>query len=66
LNLLDYFGWSVLEAKINAEAHTSVKSLTDVIQKAFDNLDQEMINRGVDNWMKRLDAVIKAKGGYFE
>ena len=35
-------------------------------ERAFDNLDQEMVNRGVDNWMKRLDAVIKAKGGHFE
>uniref|UniRef100_A0A914DKX6 Uncharacterized protein n=1 Tax=Acrobeloides nanus TaxID=290746 RepID=A0A914DKX6_9BILA len=32
----------------------------------FENLDQEKINKSVDDWMRRLDAVIEADGGHFE
>lgn len=66
LNVLDYCIWSIIESEVNAEAHNSVESLKEAIEIAFENLDQEVINRAVDNWMKRLDKVIAAKGGHFE
>lgn len=66
LNVLDYCIWSIIEAEVNAEAHSSVESLKKAIENAFENLDQNVINRAVDNWMKRLDKVIAANGGHFE
>uniref|UniRef100_A0A915D2Y1 adenosine kinase n=1 Tax=Ditylenchus dipsaci TaxID=166011 RepID=A0A915D2Y1_9BILA len=36
------------------------------IIRAFENSDQEMINRAIDDWPRRLDAVIESKGGHFE
>ena len=66
LNPLDYSIWSLLEADVNAEEHNSVESLKNAISEAFERLPMEVINQAVDNWMKRLDAVIKAKGGHFE
>ena len=66
LNPLDYSIWSILEAQVNAEAHDSVDSLKQAIMEAFENLNQDMINRAVDDWMRRLDAVIAAEGGHFE
>uniref|UniRef100_A0A914DIN1 Uncharacterized protein n=1 Tax=Acrobeloides nanus TaxID=290746 RepID=A0A914DIN1_9BILA len=66
LNPLDYSIWSILEAQVNEEAHESVKSLKQAIQEAFENLNQEMINRAIDDWPRRLDAVIAANEGHFE
>ena len=66
LNPLDYSIWSVLESRANAEAHNSVESLKRAITEAFKSLDQEMINRAIDNWPRRLNAVIAANGGHFE
>uniref|UniRef100_A0A914C4V3 Uncharacterized protein n=1 Tax=Acrobeloides nanus TaxID=290746 RepID=A0A914C4V3_9BILA len=66
LNQLDYSIWSILEAQVNAEAHDSVDSLKQAIMEAFENLNQDMINRAVDDWMRRLDAVIAAEEGHFE
>uniref|UniRef100_A0A914EJA5 Uncharacterized protein n=1 Tax=Acrobeloides nanus TaxID=290746 RepID=A0A914EJA5_9BILA len=66
LNPLDYSIWSLLEADVNAEEHNSVESLKNAISEAFERLPIEVINQAVDNWMKRLDAVIKAKGRHFE
>ena len=66
LNPLDYSIWSLLEADVNAEEHNSVESLKNAISEAFERLPMEVINQAVDNWMKRLDAVIKAKGGHFD
>ena len=66
LNPLDYSIWSLLEADVNVEEHNLVESLKNAISEAFERLSMEVINQAVDNWMKRLDAVIKAKGGYFE
>ena len=66
LNVLDYCIWSIIESEVNAEANNSVELLKEAIETAFENLDQEVINRAVDNWMKRLDKVIQANGGHFE
>ena len=66
LNPLDYAIWSILEAQVNAEAHNSVESLKQAITEAFENLDQGMINRAIDDWPRRLDAVIASNGGHFE
>uniref|UniRef100_A0A914C729 Uncharacterized protein n=1 Tax=Acrobeloides nanus TaxID=290746 RepID=A0A914C729_9BILA len=66
LNPLDYSIWSLLEADVNAKEHNSTESLKNAISEAFERLPMEVINQAVDNWMKRLDAVIKAKDGHLE
>ena len=66
LNPLDYAIWSILEVEVNAEAHDSVDLLKDAINDSFNNLNQATINKSINDWMKRLDKVIEAKGSYFE
>uniref|UniRef100_A0A914DXF6 Uncharacterized protein n=1 Tax=Acrobeloides nanus TaxID=290746 RepID=A0A914DXF6_9BILA len=56
----------LLEADGNVEEHNPVESLKNAISEAFEILSMEVINQAVDNWIKRLDAIIKAKGGHFE
>jgi hypothetical protein len=40
--------------------------LKQSIIQAFNNLDQETINRAINDWPRRLDAVIEKQGGYFK
>lgn len=66
MNPLDYSIWPILANEVNSQAHNTVHSLKQAIIAAFDNLSQETINKAIDNWMKRLDAVIEQEGGRFE
>jgi transposase len=66
LSPLDYSIWSILEREVCAIPHKSVESLISALQRAADNLDQEIINRAIDDFPRRLQACIDAKGGYFE
>lgn len=66
MNPLDYAIWPIIGRESNAQAHASIESLKPAISQAFDNLDQHVINKAIDDWPRRLDAVIAAKGGYFE
>lgn len=58
LNPFDYFLWDFLENKVNAQTHMSIVSLKAAITQTYDNLDQDMIDRAIDDWSRRLDAAI--------
>jgi DNA-binding Lrp family transcriptional regulator len=66
LNPLDYSVWSILESRACATPHKNVESLKLSLQAAWDTIDENMLRQIVDNFPKRLKAVIKAKGGYIE
>jgi hypothetical protein len=66
LNPMDYSVWSILEQRACREPHQTVESLKAALQREWDNLDLSMINRIVDNFPKRVNARIKAKGKHFE
>jgi hypothetical protein len=66
LNPLDYSIWSILQNTVNAQTFTSVESLKRALVEAVNNLDQATINKAIDDWPRRLDAVINAKDGHFE
>jgi len=66
LNPLDYAIWPIIWREANAQPHSSVESLKQAIVQAFNNLDQEVINRAIDDWPRRLQAVIDAQGGHIE
>uniref|UniRef100_A0A914C015 Uncharacterized protein n=1 Tax=Acrobeloides nanus TaxID=290746 RepID=A0A914C015_9BILA len=51
------------KAEVNAEVH---ESLRDALEKSSNDLYQSVINNAVDDWMRRLDAVIEVKRGHFE
>ena len=66
LNPLDYSIWSILEREACAAPHKSIESLICALQRAADNLDQETINRAIDDFPRRCRACYDADGGYFE
>jgi transposase len=66
LNPLDYSIWGILESKACATAHKSVDSLKRSLLRAWDEIDVNVLCGAVDQFPKRLNACVKANGGYFE
>ena len=66
LNVPDYYGWGRLKDLVNVEEFVSLEELKRALQEAWDGLDQDEINRAVDDFPRRLDAMIEARGGHFE
>jgi len=58
--------WGILKPRVNAEAHPSVNSLLRALNDEWVKLTYEEINKTIDGWMGRLDAMIDAGGGRFE
>jgi hypothetical protein len=63
---LDYKIWQVLEEKVCAKPHKNLESLKSSIRKAVAEIDMNMVRAAIDDWLRRLLACIKNKGGNFE
>ena len=66
LNPLDYSVWSILEAKACAKPHRDIESLKRALIQAWDEITPEILAKIINNFPKRLEQCIKAKGGHFE
>jgi inhibitor of nuclear factor kappa-B kinase subunit alpha len=66
LNPMDYSVWSILEKRVPTSKRTSVESLKKALQKAWDEITVEELTSIVNNFTKRLEACITAKGDHFE
>ena len=66
LNPLDYAIWSKLEAKVCCKPHTSVDALKRSLLREWDALSMDTVRKSIEEWRPRLEACIRAKGGYFE
>ena len=63
---MDYSVWSILEHRACREPHQTIESLKAALEREWENLSFEMINRIVDNFPKRVKACIRARGKHFE
>ena len=66
LNVLDYTIWSILKAEACAKPHQSIESLKKSLVAAWKKIPQEVIDRAVDAFPKKLQKCIDAGGGHFE
>uniref|UniRef100_A0A914DXP3 DDE-1 domain-containing protein n=1 Tax=Acrobeloides nanus TaxID=290746 RepID=A0A914DXP3_9BILA len=66
LNVMDYSIWSILEAEACSKPHQSIDGLKKSLVKAWNKIPQEVIDRVVDDFPKRLQRCIDAGGGHFE
>lgn len=66
LNPLDYSVWSVLEAKVSAKRHNNPEQLKRSLMAAWEEIDEDYLRATVEDFPRRLNACIEAKGGYFE
>uniref|UniRef100_A0A915E063 Transposase n=1 Tax=Ditylenchus dipsaci TaxID=166011 RepID=A0A915E063_9BILA len=66
LNPLDYSIWNELKRRACVKKHQTVEALKRSLVKAWNEIPQDMIDRAVDDFPKRLRKCIQANGGYFE
>ena len=66
MNVMDYSIWSILENDACPEAHSTVEELRNSLLAAWERLDQEVINRAVDDFPRRLNESIAAQGSHFD
>lgn len=66
LNPLDYSVWGIMKTKVGTVRYANLNELRRAIEKAWAELDADVIHAAVKSFPKRLKACIKAKGGIFE
>ena len=66
LNVMDYSIWSILEAEACSKPHQSIEVLKKSLVKAWNAIPQDIIDKAVDDFPKRLKKCIEAGGGHFE
>ena len=66
LNPMDYSIWSILEANACATRHGNIDGLKMSLLKAWAALPQRTVRAVVGGLGRRLEAVVKAKGGHME
>uniref|UniRef100_A0A914D892 Transposase n=1 Tax=Acrobeloides nanus TaxID=290746 RepID=A0A914D892_9BILA len=62
----DFSLWSILENEACSKPHQSIEALKKSLIKAWNAIHQEVIDRAVDDFPKRLKKYIDAQGGHFE
>ncbi|VDL82626.1 unnamed protein product [Nippostrongylus brasiliensis] len=66
LNPMDYAIWSILKSKACATYHKDIATLLRALEKAWEEIDEEVLRAAVEAFPERLKACIRAKGGHFE
>ncbi|KAF2353921.1 hypothetical protein FHG87_015322 [Trinorchestia longiramus] len=66
LNPLDFSIWFILQTRVLATPHTSLKSLKAKLQKEWEAISQEQIRAACDAFVNRVKPIVRNKGGYFE
>ena len=63
---MDFSIWAVLMARVCKHPHTDLYSLKEALLTEWDNLEIDMIKKVIDDFPKRVQACIRAKGKHFE
>src|SRR6218665_3045952 len=66
LNLVDYSIWGALQQRVYRERIVNVEYLKRVIIRCWTEISQVIINGAIDQWARRIDAVIRARGRHIE
>ena len=66
LNPLDYFVWSSVENITNMTSHNTKTSMIAAIHRVFAELPPALAEKACSQFRIRIEAVIKAEGGYIE
>ncbi|EFO94085.1 hypothetical protein CRE_26771 [Caenorhabditis remanei] len=66
LNPLDYSVWGYLTQIVSTKNYANLNALKAALLKAWDDLDVNYLRAVVDDYPKRLRAVIQEKGGRIE
>ncbi len=64
--MMDYSIWCILEAEACSKPHQSIEALKKSLVKAWNAISQDIVDKAVDDFSKRLKKCIEAGGGHFE
>jgi inhibitor of nuclear factor kappa-B kinase subunit alpha len=66
LNPLDFSIWAYVQSKACAQQHPNIDSLKDAVAKEWNNMEEGFIRTVCSRFRPRIEAVIKADGGYID
>jgi hypothetical protein len=66
LNPVDYKIWGCLQHLVYQKRVRDVSELKQRLVEVWSEFGQTIVDKAVDEWRKRLQACIRAKGHYFE
>jgi len=66
LNPIDYAVWRALQQKVYQQHVSSMHALKEKIQRSWDELSQDFVNRAIEQWRQRLRSVVKCNSGHIE
>ena len=69
LNPVDYAVWGLWEALQQSVYRIPISNredLKDRVRTCWESLDQQIINKSIDQWRDRLKAVVQVNGGHIE
>ena len=65
-NLLDFSLWAYLEKTVCLKKHTGIEFLKKDLERAWENISQQMLRVICDDVPKQLKDVIENNGGQIE
>src|SRR5271166_1813765 len=66
LNPVDYAVWGALQQMVYRDRVNSLQDLMEKITRCWEELSQGLIDRAIDQWRPRLNAVVRVNGGHIE
>jgi len=66
LNPVNYAVWGALQQSVYCIPISNLDDLKDRVHTCWESLDQQIINKSIDQWRDRLKAVVRVNGGHIE
>ena len=66
LNDINFAIWEILARKVCQKPHKNLDSLKCSLVTAWDDIDADTVRACSEKAHRRLEAVVKAEGGYIE
>jgi len=66
INPVDYAVWGALQQDVHRVPIVGLEDLKDRVRTCWASLDQQLINKAIDQWRPRFKTVVKVQGGHIE
>lgn len=66
LNPVDYSVWGALQQLVYRQRIRDMNHLKAELVRCWEQINQDLIDRAIDQWLKRISMVIRCKGGHIE
>ncbi len=63
---MDFSIWSILQAKVLTKKYETVDALKIALRREWGKIPSDHIRAACEAFSDRLDAIIRAKGGYMK